>query len=62
MEPRRRLRRFKAGFDRAIGAHVARIRQGTGGYEICDGCGAEFDIQISGDPNFCPSCVEENHS
>jgi SWIM zinc finger len=53
---------FKAGFDRAIGAHVAQLRQGTGGYEICDGCGAEFDIQISGDPNFCPSCVEENNS
>jgi SWIM zinc finger len=54
--------RFVSGFRTAVQARVGQLRQGTGGYEICDGCGAEFDIQISGDPNFCPSCVDENHS
>jgi SWIM zinc finger len=48
---------FATGFNQAVRAHVARI--GRGGYEICDGCGAEFDIQISGDPNFCEACVAE---
>jgi len=48
---------FSTGFRQAVSAHVARI--GRGGYEICDGCGREFDIQISGDPNFCESCVAE---
>ena len=48
---------FATGFRSAIQAHVARI--GRGGYEICDGCGAEFDIQISGDPNFCEACVAQ---
>ena len=48
---RRRLPLLRHGFRQAVSAHVARI--GRGGYEICDGCGAEFDIEISGDPNFC---------
>jgi hypothetical protein len=48
---------FATGFRQAVSAHVARI--GRGGYEICDGCGREFNIQISGDPNFCESCVAE---
>jgi hypothetical protein len=48
---------FATGFRTAVQAHVARI--GRGGYEICDGCGREFDVQISGDPNFCESCVAE---
>jgi SWIM zinc finger len=48
---------FASEFNQAVRAHVARI--GRGGYEICDGCGREFDIQISGDPNFCESCVAE---
>jgi hypothetical protein len=50
---------FAAGFGQAVRAHVSRLQQGTGGYEICDGCGAEFDLQISGDPNFCHTCVAE---
>ncbi len=48
---------FAAGFRQAVSAHVARI--GRGGYEICDGCGAEFDLQISGDPHFCEACVAQ---
>ena len=49
---------FATGFRQAVTAHVGRL-QGTGGHEICDGCGREFDIQISGDPNFCEVCVAE---
>ena len=52
--------RWKADFDQAIGAHVGRIQRG--GHEICDGCGTEFDIQISRDPDYCHSCVEEMNS
>ena len=48
---------FAAGFRQAVAAHVARI--GRGGYEICDGCGAEFDIRRSpAIPSFC-SAVRE---
>jgi hypothetical protein len=48
---------FAAGFRRAVGAHVARI--GRGGYEICEGCGAEFDPETSGHPGLCLGCAKE---
>ena len=44
-------RSFADGFREAVGAHVARI--GRGGYEICDGCGINFDPYTSGHPNLC---------
>ena len=46
---------FAAGFRQAIGAHVARI--GRGGYEICDGCGINFDPYTSGNPTLCHGCA-----
>jgi hypothetical protein len=49
--------RFAAGFGQAVRAHVARL--GRGGYEICDGCGADFDPEISGHPDFCSECAKE---
>ena len=48
---------FAAGFRQAVSAHVARL--GRGGYEICDGCGADFDPEISGHPGFCSECAKE---
>jgi SWIM zinc finger len=47
---------FATGFRQAVAAHVARI--GRGGYEICEGCGAEFDPEISGHPGFCFECAK----
>ena len=49
--------RFAAGFRQAVSAHVARI--GRGGYEICEGCGADFDPEISGHPGLCFECAKE---
>ena len=49
--------RFAAGFRQAVGAHVARI--GRGGYEICDGCGINFDPYTSGNPNLCHGCARD---
>ena len=57
MADRRRSRAFAAGFRQAVAAHVARI--GRGGYEICDGCGADFDPEISGHPGLCFECAKE---
>ena len=48
---------FAAGFRQAVGAHVARI--GRGGYEICDGCGINFDPYTSGNPNLCHGCARD---
>ena len=48
---------FAAGFREAVGAHVARI--GRGGYEICDGCGINFDPYTSGNPNLCHGCARD---
>jgi SWIM zinc finger len=48
---------FAAGFRQAVRAHVAKI--GRGGYEICEGCGADFDPEISGHPGFCFECTKE---
>jgi hypothetical protein len=48
---------FAAGFRSAVQAHVARL--GRGGYEICEGCGAEFDIAISRHPSLCLPCAYE---
>jgi hypothetical protein len=47
---------FAAGFRQAVSAHVARI--GRGGYEICEGCGAEFDPEISAHPGLCFECAK----
>jgi SWIM zinc finger len=47
---------FAAGFRQAVRAHVARL--GRGGYEICEGCGSEFDPEISGHPGFCFECAK----
>jgi hypothetical protein len=51
---------FATGFRQAVSAHVARI--GRGGYEICDGCGADFDPEISGHPGFCFECAKEGNA
>ena len=48
---------FAAGFQQAVVAHVARI--GRGGYEICDGCGINFDPYTSGNPNLCHGCARD---
>ena len=48
---------FAAGFREAVAAHVARI--GRGGYEICDGCGINFDPYTSGNPNLCHGCARD---
>ena len=47
---------FAEGFRQAVSAHVARI--GRGGYEICEGCGADFDPEISGHPGLCFECAK----
>jgi SWIM zinc finger len=52
--------RFAAGFRQAVRAHVARL--GRGGYEICDGCGADFDPEISGHPGLCFECAKEGEA
>ena len=53
---------FAAGFRRAIADHLAR-RNGTATAEaewpICDGCGCDFDPEISRDPSFCEACMSE---
>ena len=54
---RRPATEFAAGFRQAVGAHVARI--GRGGYEICDGCGINFDPYTSGHPNLCHGCARD---
>jgi hypothetical protein len=48
---------FATGFRQAVAAHVARL--GRGGYEICEGCGADFDPEISGHPGFCFECAKD---
>ena len=48
---------FAAGFREAVGADVARI--GRGGYEICDGCGINFDPHTSGNPALCHGCARD---
>jgi SWIM zinc finger len=48
---------FASEFNQAVRAHVAHI--GRGGYEVCDGCGADFDPEISGHPGFCFECAKE---
>ena len=53
---------FAVGFRSAVAAHVGQIR-GTAPEEsewpICDGCGCEFDPEISRDPSFCEACMFE---
>ena len=51
---------FAAGFRQAVAAHVGRI--GRGGYEICEGCGAEFDPETSNHPEFCFECAKEGEA
>jgi SWIM zinc finger len=51
---------FAAGFRQAVADHLAR-RNGTATAEaewpICDGCGCDFDPEISRDPSFCEACM-----
>jgi hypothetical protein len=53
---------FAAGFRQAVADHLAR-RNGTAPAEaewpICDGCGCDFDPEISRDPSFCEACMAE---
>ena len=54
---------FASGFRQAVAAHVGRLN-GTAAPEvsewsICEGCGREFDPEISRDPSFCESCMSE---
>ena len=51
---------FAEGFRQAIADHLAR-KNGTAPAEaewpICDGCGCDFDPEISRDPSFCEACM-----
>jgi hypothetical protein len=56
---------FAEGFRTAVADHVGRLN-GTApapapaeGWPICDGCGCDFDPEISRDPSFCEMCVAE---
>jgi hypothetical protein len=53
---------FAEGFRKAVADHIAR-RDGTAPAEaewpICEGCGCDFDPEISRDPSFCEACMSE---
>jgi hypothetical protein len=51
---------FAEGFRQAVADHIAR-KNGTAApaeeWPICDGCGCDFDPEISRDPSFCEACM-----
>ena len=50
--------RFKADFNKAVGAHVNRIRTG---FIACVACGCDFDPEDSGHHSLCITCAREEY-